>query len=130
MNREIKFRVLDKNKNKIYRVVILCDSFNDFCEVPYCHYENEKGELEFLPLTEGKLIQYIGLTDRNGKDVYDGDIIKDSKGKVYKITWGYDLLWLAQTKEIHCCCYCPKSLINHGAVVIGNIYEDKDLLEE
>ena len=64
------------------------------------------------------VMQYTGLKDRNGKEIYEGDFLKDGgvigfdDGKFYMDSgeeWG----WIPSDAEI-----------------IGNIYENPELLED
>lgn len=123
MNREIKFRAWDKHKKKMYYDLkiepIVPLSINTF----------------FLEATGLNWMQYTGLKDKNGKEIYDGDVIYDERKNKYK---GYVICdrgafrlkrfkklkdsWLNDLALWH------YTKFPHG--VVGNIYENPELLDK
>jgi len=125
MSRIIKFRAWDKEQNQMY---------DDSCGFGAISVLKEAEEFD-LPL-----MQFTGLLDRNGKEIYEGDIVRgidnedegcgwSSKAKVkgvveYNIQWGYRFQLKDHTQRI----LDLYSLQQNTFQVIGNIYENPELL--
>jgi len=83
--------------------------------------------------------QYTGLKDKNGKEIYDGDIITETISGVedYDIKQDYEVYWdddtlcwgIRGTKGFNYNLHSDLYETNMSREVIGNIHENPDLLE-
>lgn len=82
-------------------------------------------EQDWLPIPNDEIIlmQSTGLCDKNGKEIYEGDIVvtKDIKQVVKWSDAGYD--------PFQCDAYGGPFYINGECEVIGNVYENPDLMK-
>lgn len=87
---------------------------------------------EVYPETVG---QYIGVTDKNGKKIFEGNIIKDKElPRIYMIDFHEKFLHYSlfyYDKELKNIYYCGIVHKNDGESieVIGNIHDNPELLE-
>ena len=77
------------------------------------------------------LMQYTGLKDADGKEIYEGDVVKEDFADEYKVEYVEEyagFLPFVNDGGCGCCSYIP-TYLPHECKVIGNIYENPDLLK-
>jgi hypothetical protein len=116
--REIKFRAWDKIDKKMREVIqILWGSIHNPYPMSVDFYDTQKPRL----FQDVVLMQYTGLKDKNGKEIYEGDVLPnghDDTLKVIKYSPNHGFLG-----------NLPEGWNSNEYEVIGNIYENKDLLD-
>jgi uncharacterized phage protein (TIGR01671 family) len=128
--REIKFRAWDMIVKTMYPILDLEEIYNGakFIKNPYKLYDDMFNDIVIM--------QYTGLKDKNGQEIYEGDITIDKFNDMGIIKW----------EESWACFYC-EPLKNKNEIqtlatiniqheeyynweVIGNIYENSELLKK
>lgn len=76
------------------------------------------------------LMQSTGLKDKNGKEIFEGDILTTIEGMLYKVTKSVSGLWkLIPIEKYHDIYYLTLADVADLMMIIGNIYENPELLE-
>lgn len=126
--RDIKFKVWRSDDKKMYkptfnqRFLMFTDGF-----IPVAQGLTANPDYE---INEATLLQYTGIKDKNGTEIYEHDIITHSNdGMIGVVTWSPGLYRfvienLEQTEII-------ADLCDYDAdpEVLGNIYENEELLK-
>lgn len=116
----IKFRAWEKNLKEMIEVYNI-----DFVS------KMINRDIAFRFFDEVELMQYTGLKDKNGKEIYEGDIIKftdnyntDIPEKIGVVKFNNASFYITDGA------YSCYRWIDINIEIIGNIYENPDLLED
>lgn len=124
--REIKFRAWDKEENEMRQVLVMAGDAYEISLGDVHGYRYWQGENTF------ELMQYTGLNDKNGKEIYEGDIIgmvsPVVEGSCWEVVW-HNFSWqlLLHGREDIKNYYVKVSEHLKDDEVIGNIYENPEL---
>lgn len=118
MNNRFKFRAWDIEDKKYREVIWLGIDITLLNEIGYVKNETQIFE------------QCTGLRDKNGKLIYEGDILEDEESKISYVVWADWILGFvlrspgSEAEESEINGYFTET------AVIGNIHENPELLEE
>jgi uncharacterized phage protein (TIGR01671 family) len=123
MNKPIKFRAWDKDNEEmrsVYELNVLKNGVSVRC------WGNPK------TLKNIELMQFTGLLDKNGSEIYEGDLLRIDMEKfgvsdaVYKVIWEDDGWALKDLSDDTLPAYIFHD--KDRQEVIGNVYENPELL--
>ena len=122
--REIKFRAWVKKEKEMTKVLAL--ETRDYATLNVLYNDNSKCTLGMFAV---EIMQYTGLKDKNGKEIYEGDIVilndtEEENRCVVEYKYGSYILADGDLRED------LSNVEERFLEVVGNIYENKNLLEE
>lgn len=124
-----KFRAWDKRKNVMRDVAVL--HFTKNGKTNFIEYWINPTELKSYHVRNIELMQSTGLKDKNGVDVYQGDIIRCTRGCPHEVIWleKYGGTFFGGMPAWYLSGLSNGYSWTGREEVIGNIYENSELLE-
>ena len=121
-----KFRAWDKDAKKMFDVGAIDFETNELVE--WLSESSDAGRCFFntLDFEDVELMQSTGHYDLNGKEIYIDYLVKDEYGRLYQVVFKGDCIRLEPKPRKG----NKNRWIGKDLVIVGNIYENHDLLKE
>lgn len=133
--REIKFRVWAHEHKLMSKTITPFQKFPFNIDIIFIQKKKSQPLGSFvMDINSYEVMQYTGLKDKNGKEIYEGDILTSGTGKyarAFEVAWEDDHLAMDRMDDeysIGCGFNIGKSDTKY-VEVIGNIYENPELLK-
>lgn len=124
--RPIKFRSWDKDKKQMLSDVTATPQGNILVFGGWIKVgQMGTSRRNLYELKNGELMQFTGLLDKNGKEIYEGDIVRCRLFNGDNHTFNYEVRFEDGAFKAH-----GYKLTNNDQIeIIGNIYENPELLK-
>ena len=123
--RDIKFRAWDNNEEWMVDDMLLSFDGEILTDDVQPHDTPYK-EIELADEGRYELMQYTGMKDIKGVEIYEGDILQSEHHFKYKVVFKGDCWRCESLKNSR----FKNRFIGRDLKVIGNIYENPELLED
>lgn len=112
--------------------------FGDYCSLPNSNivFINANNEIDCEMIDPDTVSQFTGLTDKNGKEIYEGDIIKEKESnysneyRLYRVYWCDDNMQYLMSDDDSGDSFPLIELEIDYSVVIGSIHDNPELINE
>lgn len=126
MSRQLKFRAWNAEQNKMiftfdgeYKIMVNSKDGTVFCG----------GHLPTGDWNEPPLMQFIGLTDKIGNEIFEGDIVKTNSDKAMVISWSDRHASFVLIKEGLAIRHFGDGMVANECEIVGNVYENWNVLQ-
>jgi uncharacterized phage protein (TIGR01671 family) len=128
--RTIKFRAWDKEEKSWVADGLAMDLYYS-AKVGCFMFDNDSYDLARKDI---EFVQFTGLYDRNGKEIYEGDVVQIAQDLIGWFPQDTDKP-IIKVVEYFMCTFLPLPQVHgvagSGAIqIIGNIYENPELIEK
>ena len=129
MNREILCKAKRKDNGEWVEGNLITNERNENQKYIGYIFDERNGMIEDFDLVEvipETLCQYTGLIDKN---IWENDIVRNEKGDIGVVQWFEEhAAFMIGNKTKNCVCYLAENDFSK-IEVIGNIFDNADLLE-
>lgn len=126
--REIKFRAWDKVNKRMYFIGGINFLKREFIGFPTENFAGK--DFKYLNFDDVETLEFTGMRDLKKKDAYEGDIIKPiSKESAERALVRFEHIGMPNgIGGVHCPAFFSGNLDITHSIVIGNKYENPELL--
>lgn len=132
MNREILFKAKRIDNGEWMEGNLITNERNENQKYIGYIFDERNGVIEDFDLVEvipDTLCQFTGLTDKNGKRIWENDIVRNEKGDIGVVQWFEEhaafMIW---NKTKHYVCYLAENDFSKIEIA-GNEFDNPELLE-